>query len=155
VSSESQNTLAVGESGQRLILVIDHHCLQVEVVQEMLAAEGSRYQLAVMDQGQPALDFLLRRSPYEQAQRPDLILLDLDLPDCSGQEVLSQLKADSQLRRIPLIVFTHSAAAADIQQTYRQQGNCYVVKPGDWAAFKATVRQIEAFWLEIVTLPPQ
>lgn len=155
VSIGSRDALAVGESDQRLILAIDSHQPQVEVVREMLTTGDSRYRLEVMDQGQLALAFLHRRDIYEQAPRPDLILLDLDLPDCNGQEMLSQIKTDPQLRRIPLIVFTHSTAATDIRWSYSQQGNCYVVKPGDWEGFKATVRQIEAFWLEIVTLPPQ
>ena len=99
------------------------------------------------------MDFLQRKSPYENAPRPDIILLDLNLPKMDGREVLSRIKADPDLRRIPVVVITSSEAEQDILKTYDLHVNCYVTKPVDLDQFIKVVQSIETFWLTIVKLP--
>ena len=111
----------------------------------------NRVRLAVS--GVEALAILRREGQYGGAARPDLILLDLDLPAKDGREVLVEIKADDDLRHIPVVVVTGSQAPADVVQSYRQHANAYVTKPVDTKAFLEAVNSIEQFWLQIVRLP--
>lgn len=133
---------------ERFILVIDPNAAHAQAIQQVLG----RYRLQTLTDGQAALDYLQQDGP-DQAPRPDLILLDPDLPGGRGQEVLTAIKADPRLKRIPVIVFAGSDRAEDVFNTYAAQGNCYVVKATDLEELRRIVRRIEAFWLEIVTLP--
>ena len=106
-----------------------------------------------MEDGEEAMEFLGRRNAYANAPRPDLILLDLNLPRKDGREVLAELKSDPDLRTIPVVVLTTSKDDQDIAQVYQLQANCYIAKPVDFKQFVSVVRAIEHFWLEVATLP--
>lgn len=108
-----------------------------------------------VEDGVEALTFLRRQGQYSDVPRPDLILLDLNMPKKDGREVLAEIKADSQLKRIPVIILTTSAAERDILKTYELNGNCYVTKPIDVEQFMSVVKLIEAFWLAVVQLPSE
>ncbi len=108
-----------------------------------------------VEDGVEALTFLRRQGKYSDVPRPDLILLDLNMPKKDGREVLAEIKADSQLKRIPVIILTTSAAERDILKTYELNGNCYVTKPIDLEQFMSVVKIIEAFWLAVVQLPSE
>jgi DNA-binding response OmpR family regulator len=101
------------------------------------------------------MDFLRRQGKYSGAPRPDLILLDLNLPKKDGRQVLSEIKSDEELRRIPVVILTTSKAEEDIIRTYNLHANCYVTKPVGFEEFASVVRSIEGFWLSVVVLPPQ
>jgi chemotaxis family two-component system response regulator Rcp1 len=135
---------------ERFILVIDPNATHAQTIQQVLG----RYRLQTLTDGQAALDYL-QQSSSDQLPRPDLILLDPDLPGAKGQDVLAVIKADPRLKRIPVIVFASSDRAEDVFNTYAAQGNCYVVKAKDPEELTLIVQRIEAFWLEIVTLPLQ
>lgn len=111
--------------------------------------------LTVMKDGVEALEYLRRQGPYTNSPRPDLILLDLNLPRKDGREVLEVIKADEGLRRIPVVVLTTSAAEEDIARAYSRHANCYITKPVDLDQFLRVVHSIESFWLSLVKLPPR
>ena len=106
-----------------------------------------------MDNGELAVEFLRRRGQYQDAPRPDLILLDLNLPRLDGREVLAQIKGDESLRQIPVVVLTTSDAEEDVLRSYDLHANAYVTKPVEFEAFIAVVRQIDDFFLSVVRLP--
>jgi chemotaxis family two-component system response regulator Rcp1 len=108
----------------------------------------------VMKDGVEALAFLRRQGPHAKAKRPDLILLDLNLPKKSGREVLAEIKTDERLKNIPVVVLTTSAAEEDIARAYSHHANCYITKPVDLEQFLRVVHSIESFWLSLVKLPP-
>ncbi len=109
--------------------------------------------LTVMKDGVEALAYLRRQGPYANAKQPDLILLDLNLPRKDGREVLSEIKADEHLMKIPVIVLTTSAAEEDIARAYSRHANCYITKPVDLDQFLRVAQSIETFWLSLVKLP--
>lgn len=109
--------------------------------------------LHVVRDGEEALDFLYRRGEYESAPRPDLILLDLNLPKYDGRQVLEQVKSDTDLTDIPVVVLTTSAAEEDILRSYKLHANAYVTKPVDLDQFIRAVRQIDEFFVQVVRLP--
>jgi two-component system, chemotaxis family, response regulator Rcp1 len=111
--------------------------------------------LTVMKDGVEALEYLRRQGPYINSPRPDLILLDLNLPRKDGREVLEIIKADEGLRKIPVVVLTTSAAEEDIARAYSRHANCYITKPVDLDQFLRVVHSIESFWLSLVKLPPR
>ena len=110
--------------------------------------------MEVVDNGEMALGYLRRKGNYASAPRPDLILLDLNLPRKNGHEVLAEIKEDSQLKRIPVVILTTSSAEKDVLSTYNLHANCYITKPVDLNQFMEVVKTIEDFWLTIVRLPP-
>jgi two-component system, chemotaxis family, response regulator Rcp1 len=112
-------------------------------------------QLHTVEDGVEALAFLRRQGRHAQAPKPDLILLDLNLPRKDGREVLAEIKADAQLKLIPVVVLTTSKAEEDVVKAYGMHANCYVTKPVDFATFAEVVRSIRNFWFSIVTLPPE
>ncbi|MEU3706027.1 response regulator [Streptomyces anulatus] len=112
-----------------------------------------RNTLHVVRDGQEALDFLYRRGPYTEAPRPDLVLLDLNLPKYDGRQVLEQIKGDPELSLIPVVVLTTSSAEEDILRSYKLHANAYVTKPVDLDQFIAAVRQIDEFFVTVVRLP--
>ncbi len=135
------------------ILVIESNPDHAQQIQTALNENVGRYHIQTVVDGCQASDFLHQRSSYADAPRPDLILLDLNLPDRDGQEMLAELKSDPHLKRIPIVVLTTSANPDDIFRTYHLQGNCYVIKSDDLPQLIATVKRVEEFWLGIVTLP--
>ncbi|MFJ1596220.1 response regulator [Streptomyces sp. NPDC088261] len=112
-----------------------------------------RNDLYVVRDGEEALDFLYRRGPYTDAPRPDLVLLDLNLPKYDGRQVLEQIKTDPELALIPVVVLTTSSAEEDILRSYKLHANAYVTKPVDIDQFIAAVRQIDEFFVSVVRLP--
>jgi len=112
-----------------------------------------RNNLHVARDGKEALDFLNRRGQYADAPRPDLVLLDLNLPKFDGRQVLAEIKADENLRTIPVVVLTTSAAEEDIVRSYQLHANAYVTKPVDFTRFIQVVRQIDEFFVSVVRLP--
>jgi chemotaxis family two-component system response regulator Rcp1 len=140
---------------EALILVVDPNVSHSGVIRQVLEEQPGHYRLAIVHNGTMALDFLYQRGEFTDAKRPRLILLDLDLPDHHGPDLLAEVKTHPSLRRIPVIVLTASEAPADILRTYVEQGNCYIIKATDSEALSHTIKRIEAFWLEIVTLPQE
>lgn len=114
-----------------------------------------RNRLAVVSDGAEALSYLRQEGEYARAVRPDLILLDLNLPRRDGREVLAEIKTDDNLRRIPVVVLTTSQADEDILSSYQLHANAYVTKPVDFERFVTVVRQIDEFFLSVVKLPPR
>ena len=136
------------------ILLVEDNPADVRLTQEALK-EGKVYNnLHWAKDGVEALEFLHRQGKYASAPRPDIILLDLNLPKKDGREVLEEIKRDEALKRIPVVVLTTSKAEEDVLRTYNLHANCYVTKPVDLEKFIVVVRSIDIFWLTIVTLPP-
>ena len=135
------------------ILLIEDNPGDVRLTKEALKEGKVLNNLNVVVDGEEALNFLYRREKYHDAPRPDLILLDLNLPRKDGREVLAKLKADATLKRIPIMVLTTSQAEQDIIESYELGVNCYITKSVDLDQFMEIVKSIEDFWLTVVTLP--
>jgi CheY-like chemotaxis protein len=136
------------------LLLVEDNEGDVRLTREALKEGKVTNALLVARDGVEALALLRREGKYEGAPRPDLILLDLNLPRMDGKQVLAALKADPDLKRIPVVVLTTSTAEEDILRTYNLHANCYVTKPVDFEKFVSVVRTIDAFWLTVVRLPP-
>lgn len=136
-----------------VILLIEDNPGDVRLTQEAIKEGKVRNIMHVVSDGVEAMAFLRRSGRYVTAVRPDLILLDLNLPKKSGLEVLAEIKVDGQLKRIPVVVLTTSQAEQDILQSYNLHANAFVTKPVDLMNFINAVKSIEGFWLEIVQLP--
>ena len=136
------------------ILLVEDNPGDVRLTQEALRDGKVRNYMRVAADGVEALAFLRREGKFADALRPDVILLDLNLPKKDGREVLAEIKTDPDLRRIPVVVLTTSEAEEDILRAYNLYANAYVAKPVDLDKFIAVVKSIEDFWLEIVKLPP-
>ena len=121
------------------------------------ALEGSKLinRLHVVEDGVKAIAFLRREPPYADTPRPQLILLDLNMPRMDGREVLAEIKADEDLRMIPVVVLTTSNAEIDVLRSYKLHANCYITKPVDFASFVNAITSLEHFWFAVVTLPPE
>jgi chemotaxis family two-component system response regulator Rcp1 len=135
------------------ILLVEDNPGDVRLTVEALKEGKVHNRLSVVQDGVEALAFLRREGKYADAPRPDVILLDLNLPKKDGREVLAEIKADDRLRRIPVVVLTTSKAEEDILRSYALHANCYVTKPVDLEQFITVVRSIEDFWFSIVRLP--
>ncbi len=135
------------------ILLIEDNPGDVRLTEEVLKENKLRNNLSVARDGEEALAFLRRQGKYSKATRPDLILLDLNLPKKDGREVLEEIKADEDIKRIPVVVLTTSAADKDVFMSYENNANCYITKPVDLEKFINVVQAIENFWLTIVKLP--
>lgn len=135
------------------ILLVEDNPGDVRLTQEVLKEGKVRNRLNVVGDGVEALAYLRRASPFEKVTRPDLILMDLNLPKKNGREVLREIKKDKTLRRIPVVILTTSKAEQDILDTYDLHANCYITKPVDLGQFMRVVSMIEDFWFTIVRLP--
>ena len=135
------------------ILLVEDNPGDVRLTVEALKEGRVRNQLSVVSDGVEALAFLRNQGPYTDAPRPDLMLLDLNLPRKDGREVLAEIKDDPTLRRIPVVVLTTSEAEADVLKSYALHANCYITKPVDLEQFINVIGTIEDFWLTIVKLP--
>ncbi len=136
------------------ILLVEDSPSDTDLTVEALKDFKVRNHVSVVEDGVQAMQFLRRQGPYAQAPRPDLIMLDLNLPRKDGREVLADIKADDDLKTIPIVVLTTSRAEQDILRAYQLNANCYINKPVDFNQFLDVVRSIESFWLFVVTLPP-
>ena len=136
------------------ILLVEDNPGDVRLTQEALAEGKIRNNLYVVGDGVEALAFLHREAPFTEMPRPDLVLLDLNLPRMGGIEVLSHIKADEGLKRIPVVILTTSNAEKDIVKSYDLHANCYITKPVDFERFIEVVQHIQSFWFSIVHLPP-
>ena len=136
------------------ILLVEDNPGDIRLTQEALKEGKVRNNLNVAQDGVEALAFLNREGQYANASRPDVILLDLNLPKKDGREVLAAIKDDPDLRRIPVVILTTSQAEKDILQTYNLHANCYITKPVELDEFLEVVKAIDEFWLTIVKLPP-
>ncbi|GIH20356.1 response regulator [Rugosimonospora africana] len=137
------------------VLLVEDDPGDVLMTREAFEEHKVSNRLRVVSDGAEALAYLRREAPYENAARPDLILLDLNLPKRDGREVLSEIKADDELCRIPVVVLTTSQADEDILRSYQLHANAYVTKPVDFDRFVAVVRQIDEFFISVVKLPPR
>ncbi|HUX15892.1 MAG TPA: response regulator [Phycisphaerae bacterium] len=137
------------------ILLIEDSLGDIRLIKEAFKEGKIINHMSVVEDGEAAMAFLRREDPYAGAVWPDLILLDLNLPKKDGREVLAEIKADEDLKRIPVVILTTSRAEEDILRTYNLHANCYVTKPVDLEQFFAVVRSIEDYWLAIVKLPPE
>ena len=135
------------------ILLVEDNPGDVRLTQEALKEAKILNNLSVIMDGVEAVNFLRRKDKYRDAPRPDLILLDLNLPKKDGREVLEEIKTDLNLRRIPVVVLSVSKATEDITKSYNLHANCYITKPVDLDQFIRVVKSIEEFWLTIVKLP--
>jgi CheY-like chemotaxis protein len=134
------------------ILMVEDNPADVRLTIEALKESKMHNNLSVVQDGVDAMAFLKREEPYANAARPDLILLDLNMPRKDGREVLAEIKADPNLRRIPVVILTTSTAEQDIVRTYDLHANCYITKPVDMDQFIRVVQSIEDFWFTIVKL---
>ena len=137
------------------VLLVEDNPGDVRLMLEALKESKMRNNIFIVEDGVEAMDFLLRKGKWVNSPRPDLILLDLNLPRKSGREVLAEIKSDVSLKRIPVVVVTVSRHEEDILKAYDLHANCFVTKPIDFNQFVKITKSIEEFWLEIVKLPPK
>jgi CheY-like chemotaxis protein len=135
------------------ILLVEDNEADVRLTLEVLRDSKMRNNLIVANNGEEAMACLRQQGKFKDTPRPDLILIDLNLPVKDGREVLAQIKADRELKRIPVVILTTSKAEEDILKTYDLHANCYITKPVDLEQFVTVVGYIEDFWLAIVKLP--
>ena len=145
--------MAVGDTGPVRILVVDDDPGDVLMIEEALESSAVEKQIDVVGDGQEAMEFLRREGRHPEAERPDMILLDLNMPRMDGRQVLSQVKGDEDLGTIPIVVLTTSSADTDILSSYSLQANAYVTKPIGLDDFTEVVRRIDEFFGRIVVLP--
>jgi chemotaxis family two-component system response regulator Rcp1 len=144
-----------GTSAQPLeVLLVEDSPGDVRLTQEALKDAKVHINLRVVRDGIDAMAFLLREGDYTKAPRPDLILLDLNLPKKDGREVLKEIKENPLLKSIPVVILTTSASEADILRSYLLHANCYITKPVNLDGFLTVVKSIDSFWLSVVKLPP-
>ncbi len=137
------------------ILIVEDSPTDALLTRRALADAKFFSRVHIAKDGVEAIAFLRNHAPYAAAPRPQLILLDLNMPRMGGREVLAEIKTDDDLRSIPVIVLTSSSAEEDVLSSYKLHANCYITKPVDFDAFAAAVASIENFWFFIATLPPR
>ena len=137
------------------ILPVEDNPGDVRLTKEAMKEGKIRNNLSVASDGVEAMAFLRREGKYADAPRPDVVLLDLNLPKKDGRSVLKEIKEDPNLRRIPVVILTSSKADEDVLNSYDLHANCYITKPGDLEQFIEVVKSVEDFWLQIVKLPKE
>ena len=135
------------------ILLVEDSPADVAFTREALDDARLLNHLHVVDDGEQALRYLRREPPFTDAKRPDMVLLDLDLPRIDGREVLTVVKADPDLQDIPIVVLTNSILREDVERAYAAFANCYIVKPVDRLQFMEAIRRLKRFWVDVVRLP--
>jgi len=146
-------TMPAGRAAE--VLLVEDSPGDVRLTREALKEGKVRNNLNVVPDGVEAMAYLRREGPYGNATRPDIVLLDLNMPRKDGREVLAEMKADDSLKRIPVVILTTSEAEQDILRTYDLHANCYLTKPVDLDQFISIVKSVEDFWLTIVKLPSE
>ncbi|MEG3437842.1 response regulator [Pannus brasiliensis CCIBt3594] len=148
--------MSVGEDvARKIILLVEDSKADIRLIQEVLKTSTVQHELVVVRDGVEAMAYLRREGDYTESPRPDLILLDLNLPKKDGREVLAEIKGDSGLKRIPVVVLTTSRNEEDIFHSYELHVNCYITKSRNLTDLFKIVKNIEAFWLETVTFPTE
>ena len=137
------------------ILLVEDSPGDVRLTQEALKEGKVLNKLSVVEDGVEAMAFLRREGKYTDVPRPDLILLDLNLPKKDGRQVLAEIKVDQNLKRIPVVILTTSKSEEDILKTYNLHANCYITKPVGLEQFLTVVKSVQHFWLGVVKLPPK
>lgn len=137
---------------QITVLLVEDNPGDTELTRQSLAASKLSIKLVALDDGEKALKYLRNEAPYQKAERPDLLLLDLNLPKLSGSEVLREIKSDKELKSLPVVVLTSSEEETEVSKCYAEGANCYIVKPVDFKSFMAIVGLIEEFWFSVVKL---
>ena len=135
------------------VLLVDDSPADIDLTREGLKRSRQHFQVRAVNDGAEAISYLRRQGKYAQTARPDLIVLDLNLPRMDGREVLAELKNDPDLTPIPVVIFTTSQASSDVNHSYSHGANCYVCKPGNFPEYAAVVQSVADFWLSLVTLP--
>lgn len=135
------------------ILLIEDNPGDTKLVQKAFEIGRLANRIFHVENGEEALDYLFRRGPYVNASRPDIILLDLNMPGVDGRQVLSEIKGDDRLKTIPVIIMTSSMAEQDILESYELHANCYITKPVNVQDFIEVVKTIDQFWIGVVCLP--
>lgn len=135
------------------VLLVEDDAADVRLTEEALKTSRFSLKLEAVDDGEKAIRYLRREGEYSAKQRPDLIVLDLNLPRKDGREVLLEIKHDEDLKKIPVVVLTTSNAASDVSKVYAAGGNCFITKPLDFRDFQKAVLIIEDFWFSIARLP--
>lgn len=135
------------------ILMVEDSPTDVFITREAIKTSKLANELHVVDDGVEAMAFLRRQGQYNSAPRPDLVLLDLNLPRKSGREVLEEIKSDEQLKIIPVVILTSSKTEEDVLRAYGLHANAYITKPVDFTSFVELVKTINHFWFTVVTLP--
>ncbi|MDE8652586.1 response regulator [Novosphingobium album (ex Liu et al. 2023)] len=135
------------------LLIVEDNEADAYLTKETLEADRLLFDIAIVRDGVEACDYLFRRPPFENAKRPELILLDLNLPRLDGAAVLAEMQRDPDLRTIPVVILTSSDAESDIVRSYELGANCYVTKPVGLDAFQSIVKSVESFWFTVVRLP--
>jgi CheY-like chemotaxis protein len=137
------------------VLLVEDNPGDVRLTREAFRDAKMHLEMHVAGDGVEAMEFLRRQGDHPNSPRPDLILLDLNLPRKDGREVLAEIKGDPSLKAIPVVILTTSAADADIERSYLLHANCYISKPVDLEGFLTVIRSIDDFWLSVVKLPPK
>lgn len=137
------------------ILLVEDSAIDIQLTEEAFSEGKIHNNLHVVNDGEEAMAFLRQSGRFAKMPRPDLVLLDLNLPRKDGREVLAEMKMDEDLRRIPVVILTTSRAEEDILRAYNLHSNCYVTKPIDMQQFLDVIKSISEFWLSIVALPKQ
>jgi len=137
------------------VLLVEDNPGDVRLTREAFRDAKMHLEMHVAGDGVAAMEFLRRQGDHPNSPRPDLILLDLNLPRKDGREVLAEIKGDPSLKAIPVVILTTSAADADIERSYLLHANCYISKPVDLEGFLTVIRSIDDFWLSVVKLPPK
>ena len=135
------------------VLMVDDNPADIDLTSEVLAQSQRHFHVNAVNDGAEAISFLRRQGKYANAPVPDLVVLDLNLPQKDGCEVLSNIKADPALAKIPVVIFTTSQASSDITRSYKLGANCYLRKPGNLPEFVAVVQSMADFWLGFASLP--
>jgi len=135
------------------ILLVEDNAADIALTKKAIEKSKIVNNLSITRDGEEAMDFLYKKGKYSDAKKPDLIILDLNLPKKDGREILEEVKKDEDLKKIPVVILTTSNAEKDILKTYNLYANCYITKPLDFDQFIAIVKQINDFWFSIVKLP--
>jgi CheY-like chemotaxis protein len=136
------------------VLLVEDSPTDLLMTREALERSKLRIEIHAVEDGVKTMEFLRRTGKYSNAPRPDLVLLDLNLPKKDGREVLAEIKADPGLKSIPVVILTTSKAEEDIARAYQSHANCFITKPVGFANFNEVMRSIERYWFAVATLPP-
>lgn len=136
-----------------IVLVVEDNLGDARLIKELLNGGDTQHQIHHVDDGVKAMDFLRRRGTYDESPRPDLVILDLNLPRKDGREVLAEVKTDPHLRSIPVVILTTSEAEEDVRNCYELHANCFVTKPADFDDFNTVMRMIDEFWFGVAQRP--